>query len=57
MFYKLKKRNVYITPGVIFYRGSTVGEEYFKIGFSQVNEEEIKRGIQLIKEELEKWHI
>ena len=57
LFYKLKKRNVYITPGVIFYRGSTVGEEYFKIGFSQVNEEEIKRGIQLIKEELEKWHI
>lgn len=57
LFYKLKKKNVYITPGILFYRGLNFGEEYFKIGFSQVNEEEILRGINIIKEELELWHI
>lgn len=57
LFYKLKKKNVYITPGTLFYRGLNFGEEYFKIGFSQVNEEEILRGINIIKEELELWHI
>ena len=57
LFYKLKEQGVYITPGTIFYRGLNFGEEYFKIGFSQVNEEEIIRGINIIKEELELWHI
>lgn len=57
LFYKLKEKGVYITPGTIFYRGLNFGEEYFKIGFSQVNEEEIIRGINIIKEELELWHI
>ena len=57
LFYNLKEKNVYITPGTIFYRGLNFGEEYFKIGFSQVNEEEIIRGINIIKEELELCHI
>lgn len=57
LFYKLKEKGVYITPGTIFYRGLNFGEEYFKVGFSQVNEEEIIRGINIIKEELELWHI
>lgn len=57
LFYKLKKKNVYITPGTLFYRGLNLGEEYFKIGFSQVDEDEILRGIDIIKEELEQWHI
>lgn len=57
LFYKLRKRNVYITPGGIFYRGLDDGEEYFKIAFSQVSENEIRKGIDIIKEELESWHI
>ena len=57
LFYKLKTKNVYITPGTLFYRGLNLGEEYFKIGFSQVNEDEILRGISTIKEELALWRI
>lgn len=57
LFYKLKEKGVYITPGNLFYRGLNFGDEYFKIGFSQVNEDEIIMGIDIIKEELEQWHI
>lgn len=57
LFYKLKEKGVYITPGTIFYSGLNLGESYFKIGFSQVNEDEILRGIDIIKEELQQWHI
>lgn len=53
LFYKLKKRNVFITPGVIFYRDSKNGDYFFRIGFSQVSEEKIIKGIGLIKEELQ----
>ena len=57
LFYRLKEKGVYITPGTLFYKGSTLGEQYFKVSFSQVSEEEILSGIDTIKEELEKWHI
>ena len=57
LFYKLKERKVYITPGTLFDKGSNLGEQYFKISFSQVSEDEIINGIDIIKEELEKWHI
>ncbi|WP_291650428.1 PLP-dependent aminotransferase family protein [Clostridium sp.] len=52
LFYKLKKRNAFITPGVIFYRDSKNGDYFFRIGFSQVSKEKIIKGIGLIKEEL-----
>ena len=55
LFYKLKKRGVLITPGVVFYRESTGGEGTFRIGFSQTTEDEIVNGINIIKEELERW--
>ncbi len=57
LFHRLKNKNVYITPGVVFYKDKELGKSYFRIGFSQVNLEEIDSGIQYIKEELEKWHI
>ena len=57
LFYRLKDKGVYITPGALFYKGANLGEQYFKISFSQVSEEEIISGINIIKEELEKWHI
>ena len=50
--YKLKKKNVFITPGVIFYRDSKNGDYFFRIGFSQVSKDKIIEGIGLIKEEL-----
>jgi len=52
LFYKLKRKGVYITPGVIFYRYPQDGDYSFRIGFSQANEEKIKCGINLIREEL-----
>lgn len=52
LFYKLKRRNVFITPGVIFYRDSKNGDYFFRIGFSQVSKDKIIKGIGLIKEEL-----
>ena len=57
LFYKLKVKGVYITPGAIFYRELNLGESYFKIGFSQVTEDEISRGINIIREGLKQWHI
>ncbi|MBD7915518.1 PLP-dependent aminotransferase family protein [Clostridium sp. Sa3CUN1] len=52
LFYKLKEKNLYITPGVIFFRDSISGEEFFRISFSQASKEKIIKGIELIKEEL-----
>ncbi|GAA0826282.1 PLP-dependent aminotransferase family protein [Clostridium tertium] len=52
LFYKLKRKNVFITPGVIFYRDSKNGDYFFRIGFSQVSKDKIIKGIGLIKEEL-----
>lgn len=57
LFYKLKERKVLITPGVVFYRDSQLGEESFRVGFSEAKEDDIIDGINIIKEELEKWHI
>ena len=52
LFLKLKDRGVYITPGVLFFRKEQEGEGTFRIGFSQTNEEKIKRGLKIIKEEI-----
>ena len=53
LFYRLRKRNVLITPGILFYRNPSDGLYTFRIGFSQTNEEKIENGIKIIKEELE----
>lgn len=52
LFYRLKNKNVYITPGVIFFTDSNDGDYFFRISFSQVSKEKIIKGISLIKEEL-----
>lgn len=57
LFYKLKEKGVYITPGVVFYRKQDLGEDYFRISFSKVDEDKIIKGIKIIKEELNSWHI
>ena len=57
LFLRLSKKNVYITPGVLFFRNMTDGDRTFRIGFSQTNEKKIKEGLKLIREELETWHI
>lgn len=57
LYYRLRKRDVFITPGVLFFRDIEEGDRAFRIGFSQTDEEKIRVGIKLIKEELDKWHI
>ncbi|MCI9302720.1 PLP-dependent aminotransferase family protein [Clostridium sp.] len=57
LFYKLKEKGVFITPGTLFYKGANIGEQYFKLSFSQVSEKEIINGIEMIKEVFYRWHI
>lgn len=57
LYFKLRKRNVFITPGVLFFRDADEGDLAFRIGFSQTDEEKIIKGLKIIKEELDKWHI
>lgn len=52
LFYKLKKKNLFITPGVILFRESINGNYFIRISFSQVSKNKIVKGIKLIKEEL-----
>ncbi|ATD55374.1 MocR-like pyridoxine biosynthesis transcription factor PdxR [Clostridium chauvoei] len=52
LFYLLKNKDVYITPGVIFFRYPSDGDYTFRIGFSQVDEEKIVKGIEIISKEL-----
>lgn len=54
LFYECKKQGVLITPGIIFYKNPEEGLQYFRVGFSQVEEEQIKNGIKIIKDILEK---
>ncbi len=57
LFFKLRERGVYITPGVLFYSKMEDGEKTLRLSFSQTNEEKILKGIKIIKEELDKCHI
>ena len=52
LFYRLKKKNVFITPGSILFKDSNDGDYFFRISFSQASKEKICEGINLIKEEL-----
>lgn len=56
LFLRLSRKNVYITPGVLFFRNMKDGDRTFRIGFSQTDEEKIKTGLKIIREELELCH-
>ncbi|MGG7176473.1 PLP-dependent aminotransferase family protein [Clostridium paraputrificum] len=53
LFLRLRKKGVYITPGVLFFRDMREGDKTFRIGFSQTNEEKIAKGLKIIRGELE----
>ena len=48
LFYKCKKEKVLITPGVLFYKNPWEGEKYFRIGFSQVSNDKILKGMSIL---------
>lgn len=57
LFYRLRKKHVYITPGALFFRTNEEGDRSFRIGFSQTNCDSIIKGLRIIKEEFKSWHI
>ncbi|MCH3962875.1 MAG: PLP-dependent aminotransferase family protein [Clostridium sp.] len=42
------KKNVLITPGTLFYKDPLKGSKYFRLSFSQVEEKDIDRGINIV---------
>lgn len=48
LFYKCKENGVLLTPGVLFHKYPKEGEEYFRLGFSQVSNEKIEKGLNII---------
>ncbi|MBE6051991.1 MAG: PLP-dependent aminotransferase family protein [Clostridium sp.] len=53
LFLNLVKKGVYITPAVLFFSKMKDGNSSFRLNFSQTNEEKIKKGIQIIREEIQ----
>ncbi|AJH01273.1 GntR family transcriptional regulator [Clostridium beijerinckii] len=52
LFIKLKKKNVYITPGAMFFTSQNDGQDSFRIAFYQTDKEKIEKGMKILKEEL-----
>lgn len=52
IFKRLKAKDVYITPGNVFYMSPDEGQDSFKISFYQVNKQKIEKGMELLKEEI-----
>ena len=48
LYNALKKENVLITPGVLFFNNGNDGLKYFRIGFSEVHCDKITYGIEII---------
>ena len=52
LYYKLIERNTIITPGIMYYHNPIEGKKSFKIGFSEIDYNKIKQGIDNIYEVL-----
>lgn len=52
LFEKCKERGLLITPGILFYNNYKSGLKYFRISFSNVSKNDIRRGVEIIKESL-----
>jgi 2-aminoadipate transaminase len=52
LFMRLKKKNVYITPGVMFFTSQNDGQDSFRISFYQTNKDKIEEGMRILMEEL-----
>ncbi len=54
LYKNLKKRNILISPGKLFFPEGTEGHAFMRLSFSNVSDEGIEKGIAGIKEEMEK---
>ena len=52
LFMRLRKKNVYITPGVMFSTSQNDGQDSFRISFYQTDKDKIKKGMKILIEEL-----
>lgn len=52
LFTQLKKRNVYITPGAMFFTSKDDGQDSFRISFYQTDIDKIERGMKILKKEI-----
>lgn len=52
LFYKLIKKKIVITPGIIYFHNPRDGKKSFKIGFSEIDYNKIEQGINNIHEVL-----
>ncbi|OSA92472.1 UNVERIFIED_ORG: GntR family transcriptional regulator [Clostridium botulinum] len=57
LFLRLRKKGVYITPGIMFFTSHNDGKNTFRIGFYQTDEDKIIKGLNILREELIKCHI
>ncbi|WP_315081547.1 PLP-dependent aminotransferase family protein [uncultured Clostridium sp.] len=57
LFLRLRKKGVYITPGIMFFTSHKDGKNTFRIGFYQTDENKIIKGLNILREELIKCHI
>lgn len=55
LFDECKKNRILITPGVLFYKNASDGEKFFRLGFSQTNNDKIYKGILAISKILERY--
>lgn len=52
LFMRLRKRDVYITPGTMFFTSQNDGQDSFRISFYQTDIDKIEKGMRILKEEL-----
>ncbi|MBN1067243.1 PLP-dependent aminotransferase family protein [Clostridium botulinum] len=57
LFSRLRRKGVYITPGIMFFTSHNDGKNTFRIGFYQTDEDKIIKGLNILREELIKCHI
>ncbi len=50
LFYISREKGVLITPGIIFFKKSSQGERYFRLGYSQTDNFKINKGINILNE-------
>ena len=49
---RLRQKNVYITPGAMFFTSQNDGQDSFRLSFYQTDKEKIEKGMKILKEEL-----
>jgi DNA-binding transcriptional MocR family regulator len=52
LFMRLRKKNIYITPGAMFFTSQNDGQDSFRISFYQTDKRKIEKGMEILKDEL-----